>query len=98
MSVKLVLSPVARRELSSILRDLRKLSLSFALKLSNSIDLKLKLIRNNPLVGRLRPELGKDLRNVVVNDYLIFYVLTPSSVTVARIIHGSRDLHKAFSN
>ncbi len=98
MSVKLVLSPVARRELASILGDLRKLSLSFALKLSNSIDLKLNLIRNNPLVGRLRPELGKQLRSVVVDDDLIFYVPSPSIVTVARIIHGSRDLHKAFSN
>jgi toxin ParE1/3/4 len=98
MSVKLILSPVARHELGSILCDLRKLSLSFALKLSNSIELKLNLIRNNPLVGRLRPELGKHLRSVVVNDYLIFNVSTPSKVTVARIIHGSRDLHKAFSN
>lgn len=36
------------------------------------------------------------LRKLTVGGYLIFYVVTPDSVEIARIVHGSRDWMTLF--
>jgi len=38
-----------------------------------------------------RPELGKHVRSVAFQDYLIFYSALAKTIRIERIIHGSRD-------
>ena len=57
------------------------------------IDARISLIAENPLMGRVRPDLGKNVRSFTVEDYVILY--RPESETglfVLRILHGSRDV------
>jgi toxin ParE1/3/4 len=98
MRRKLILSPVAREELTTILAELQLYSRSFAAKLSADIATKLKVLRAHPLIGRPRPEIGSSLRSVHVKDYIIIYTATNSLVTIARIVHGARDLTQIFSD
>jgi toxin ParE1/3/4 len=51
-----------------------------------------------PLAGRTREELAAGLRSFPFEDYLIFYRLAESDVEITRIIHGRRDLGRAFGD
>ena len=35
---------------------------------------------------------------VIIDDYLIFYLLTDESVRIIRVLHGSRDIKKIFQS
>jgi plasmid stabilization system protein ParE len=48
------------------------------------------------MTGRPRDELQPGLRSVVVEYYVVFFVVTADEVQIRRIIHGSRDT-KALS-
>jgi len=38
-----------------------------------------------------RPEVGKNIRSVAFQRYMIFYSFTDNLIRVERILHGSRD-------
>ena len=66
-----------------------------ALRLAEAFDRSLARLRSLPRLGRIPSDerlsrLG--YRFLVVEDYLIFYVLSPEGAVVHRIIHGARDL------
>ena len=45
-----------------------------------------------PEKGRRRPELGEDVRSIVIGKYVILYQSEPASVNVVRIVHGAREI------
>lgn len=47
-----------------------------------------------PGIGRLRPELGPNLRSFAEGRYLIVYRPLEGGIAVARVLHGARDLGK----
>jgi plasmid stabilization system protein ParE len=49
-------------------------------------------IAKQPLLYRLRPELGVDARLAPVGHYLILFRVRQDTVRIERIVHGSRDL------
>jgi plasmid stabilization system protein ParE len=49
-------------------------------------------LADNPLMGRLRPEIAPELRYFTVGKYLILYRTVLDGVQIVRIIHGARDL------
>lgn len=49
-----------------------------------------------PFAGRSREELAVGLRSFPFANYLIFYRIEKDDVEIARIIHGKRDLGRAF--
>jgi len=55
-----------------------------------------QLLAEHPGIGRLRPELGEDLRSFPLGNYLIFYTPAPDGIDVARVIYGGRDLPGVF--
>ena len=57
---------------------------------------KARAVSTDPHIGRLRPDLGVDLRSVVIGKYLVIYAERTLSVEIVRVIHGSRDLAKIF--
>ena len=48
-------------------------------------------------IGRIRPELGKELRSFAIERYVVFYRVIDSGIEIARVLHGSRDIAQVFS-
>ncbi|HEU0066877.1 MAG TPA: type II toxin-antitoxin system RelE/ParE family toxin [Sphingomonas sp.] len=61
--------------------------------LIDRIDAKLRLLADNPPLGRSRPELATGLRSFTVGNYVIYYQPTAQGIDVARILHGARDVN-----
>jgi toxin ParE1/3/4 len=64
----------------------------------DSIDLKLRLIAEQPNIGRIRGELAENMRSFPLGRYVIFYVVIPNGIEVVRVLHGSRDLNAVFQS
>jgi toxin ParE1/3/4 len=88
----------AEADLSDILAYLEERSPSAAERLAAAIDERCALLGQFPEMGRARPELGPGIRSVTVDRYLLFYRITPASVEVLRILHGSRDVESIFQS
>jgi addiction module RelE/StbE family toxin len=51
------------------------------------------LLQDQPLMGREVPEAARvDVREVLIEDYRIFYLVKADYLYVLGLIHGSRDL------
>lgn len=94
------LSPKARRDIKNIREYIRnesqskKIAEAFALRLLE----KCKDIANQPFkAGRLRPELGEDLRSYVFDNYLIFFRYIDDSMEIIAFIEGHRDIEAIFN-
>jgi plasmid stabilization system protein ParE len=55
-------------------------------------------VGKNPLLYRLRPEIGSDARLVAVGRYVILFRLTGQMVRIERVVHAARDLHQLLAN
>ncbi|MDD2760898.1 MAG: type II toxin-antitoxin system RelE/ParE family toxin [Methylomonas sp.] len=54
-------------------------------------------LAENPLMGRLRPDIAPELRYFVVGKYLILYrIMQPNDIQIVRVIHGARDVPNLF--
>lgn len=51
---------------------------------------------SSPEVGRKRDELIPGIRSFPVKRYLVFYRVTDSTIDIARILSGYRDLETLF--
>ena len=49
-----------------------------------------------PKMGRARDDLLPGLRSFVVGSYVMFYMVSPESLEVLRILHGRRDIDDMF--
>lgn len=59
----------------------------------DSITSRFLLLTRHPFVGRNREhEFGAGMRSLVVADYVIVYTVEEATVSILRIVHGSRDL------
>jgi toxin ParE1/3/4 len=75
-----------------IARDTPQRALSFIRELRQSCE----RLAENPLIGRARPELRAGLRSLPHGSYIKFYRAEPDGATIARILHGSRNITKLF--
>jgi len=62
----------------------------------DDIDERFHALADNPLMGRLRPDIAQELRYFTVGKYLILYRIVPGGIQIVRIIHGARDLPHLF--
>lgn len=50
-------------------------------------------LHDSPTLGRVVPEFAReDLREILVRDYRIVYLVVADGVTILRVVHGARDL------
>ena len=54
-------------------------------------------LREFPLLGRDRSELGPSLRGLLIEGYIAFYVVEPERVVIVRVIDGRRDIEREIS-
>ena len=50
------------------------------------------MLVENPLAGRERPELRKDLRSFPVGSYVVFSVPLSDGIEVARVMNSRQDI------
>jgi toxin ParE1/3/4 len=50
------------------------------------------MLIENPLAGRERFELRKDLRRFAVRPYVVFYVPLSDGIEIIRVMHGHQDI------
>lgn len=51
----------------------------------------------HPNVGRLRPELGDNLKSFPHGSHVVFFMNWREEVAIVRVLHGSRDHETLFS-
>jgi toxin ParE1/3/4 len=65
-------------------------------KLVLAIDEKCNPLARQPEIGRIRPDLGSDIRSFAHRRYLILYRIVADGVEIIRVVHGARNLLDLF--
>lgn len=92
------------RVASEVIEDLQEIS-DYLLPLNEAACLRIvesliagyKSLGQFSYRGRSRDDLSPGLRNLVEENYLIFYRVEAEDVFVVRILHGARDLSAIFA-
>ncbi|HUY81723.1 MAG TPA: type II toxin-antitoxin system RelE/ParE family toxin [Acidobacteriaceae bacterium] len=63
-----------------------------ALTFIREIRAEIRAIGRNPLLYRLRPEIGEDARMAFRGRYVILFRIADKRVRVERVVYGGRDL------
>jgi len=87
--------PSAQEDLLSILEFIAKDSPRRAVSFIDELDDRARHLELHPQLGRVprHPKLREfGYRVLVVESYLVFYVIRERTIEVHRVIHGSRNL------
>jgi toxin ParE1/3/4 len=85
-------TPLAEADLIDIAMYIAQDNPERALSFVDELEEQCQKLGRNPLIGAQRPELGEALRVWPHGRYLIFYQPNASTVTIARVLHSSRDI------
>jgi len=87
--------PVAQDDLVSIFDYIAQDSLNRALIFVEKLDKRIRLLEQQPYLGRIprHPKLREyGYRVLIVESYLVFYIIRGQTIEVHRVLHGSRNL------
>jgi plasmid stabilization system protein ParE len=87
--------PVAIDDLLSIFDWIAADNRSKAASFLDSLDERIRILSSNPRIGRVPRQ--EDLKRLgyhvmVIDSYLVFYVIRGTTVEIHRVLHGSRNL------
>jgi toxin ParE1/3/4 len=97
MSAKATLRylPTAQEDLLTILEFIAKDSPRLAITFVDRLDDRIGRLEHNPLLGRV-PRHSKlreyGYRVLVIESYLVFYIVRGRTVEIHRVVHGSCNL------
>ena len=84
----------AQQDLIEIGEFVAKDSMLYAVNLIDRLVAAAERLQSAPLLGRVVPEYRREgLREVIVQNYRLVYLVRSDEVTVARIVHGARDFN-----
>lgn len=92
MTRRLVRSPRAIADLLEIWGYIAQHDPGAADRLLDTLDLRMRSLLNQPLLGRLRADLAPGLRSLACGNYVVLYRAGPGRVEVVRCVHGARSL------
>lgn len=87
--------PVAQDDLRSILDFIAQDNPSRAAPFIEELNTKIGLLEEQPLLGRIphHPKLREyGYRVLMLDAYLVFYIIRGQTIEIHRVIHGSRNL------
>jgi toxin ParE1/3/4 len=87
--------PVAQADLIEIFDFIAQDSPNRALSFVEKLDRRIGLLEQHPLLGRIprHPKLREyGYRVLIVESYLVFYIIRGQTVEIHRVVHGSRNL------
>ena len=103
MTVEVIWSPQARRDLLDIYVIIGLDNPAAAERLYTAIETKANALRHFPRLGRRRPEIRPTVRMLVEGPYLILFETHPDTdegqvdqVEIVRVVDGRRDLTNLF--
>lgn len=85
--------PAAQQDLIDILNYIKHDNPSAALKLVEEIDEVISKLENFPYLGVVPKDLrlkSLNYRMLIIDNYLVFYVVKDQVIEIRRIIHGKR--------
>lgn len=85
-------SAASKRDLAGIWEHISPYSMKGASRIIREIYATFDILADTPGVGRIRPDLGADLRSFPVAGYLIVYSHSVSTLRIVRILHAARDI------
>ncbi len=85
-------SPFVEEDLAAIADYIAQDSPRHAIEFIQKIREEIRRIGKNPLIYRLRPEIGDAARLAVVGRYVILFRIKAKIVRIERIVFGGRDL------
>ena len=91
------LSALAEEDLTAIWVYIGQYNEDLADSLIAQLGERFVMLSAFPNAGRSREDIRPDLRSFAIEKYVIFYRVIPEGVEIIRILHGSRDIEKAFS-
>ena len=92
------LAALAESDLDDIwLRIAQDASIDTADQIIADVVNRFVLLADHPHAGRARDEIAAGVRSFAVESYIIYYRPDPDGVSIARILHGSRDQAAAFA-
>jgi toxin ParE1/3/4 len=90
--MRLRFSPYVKHDLAEIAEYISQDSPRHAANWIRVLRSRFAEIAGQPLLYRLRPELGADARLAPVGHYVILFRVRKDTVRIERIVQGSRDL------
>ena len=87
--------PIAQDDLISIFDFIAQDSPSRALSFVDKLDERIGRLEQNSLLGRIprHPRLREyGYRVLIIEAYLVFYVVRGQDIEIHRVVHGSRNL------
>ncbi|MBM3933108.1 MAG: type II toxin-antitoxin system RelE/ParE family toxin [SAR202 cluster bacterium] len=93
---KLRVSPEARNDELEILEYIARDNLQAARRINNLIREKYRSLRDQPYLGRPRPDLMADARSLPAGNYAIIYTVSRDEVVILRVLDQRRDILPLF--
>lgn len=93
---QLFVSNSAVKDLREIGKYIHDKNPKAAVQLLTEIDARFSLFCEQPEIGKKRDEIVSGLRSFNVGNYVLFYLDKPNAIEIARVLHGSQDLSRAF--
>jgi|SRR5690554_1805896 len=91
-ALRLVIAPVAQEDLRNIyLYTKRTWGEQQATDYLDQLKDCFWLLTTQPRVGNLRPELGDDVRSLLVKHHVVFYRHKLNQMQIVRVLHGRQD-------
>jgi toxin ParE1/3/4 len=87
--------PAAQDDLTAILEWISQDSPNRAISFIDKLDERIGQLESHPKLGRIPryPRLREyGYRVLIVESYLVFYIIRGQTIEIHRVIHGSRDL------
>lgn len=96
--MKVNISKQAELELLEIaLYTLVEYGVEQQIKYENDFNQLFDRLRNQPFLGINATDIKPDLYKIVCNSHIVFYRVNENEILIARILHGSRDIPKQFT-
>ncbi|MCY6490708.1 type II toxin-antitoxin system RelE/ParE family toxin [Leptolyngbya sp. GGD] len=96
MTRRYQIAPAASRDLNRILDYFLERSIDASEKFVDEFERKCRNIVSFPNIGKSYGYLAPNLRGVLLNDYIVLYIVTDELVEVVSILHGRQDLEAQF--
>ncbi len=87
--------PVAQSDLLEIFDYIAKDSLNRALSFTEKLDKRIGLLEHHPHLGSIPRHIKLQeygYRVLIVESYLVFYIIRGKTIEIHRVVHGSRNL------
>jgi plasmid stabilization system protein ParE len=96
---RLIIAESAHEDLRSIHDYIAKDDAAAADRWIDTLVKNFDALSAQPGIGQKRDALKRGFRSITEGEYIIFYRVNEQSdfVEIARVLHGKRDLRKAFS-